>query len=288
MFVLLAPLTSALLLHPARPSASRRVAAELRPTLMTATGAPLPTTTTTTAELKSALVAKCDEFRTAQEALWAAEDEAAALVESTDERIKSPLKAEGFGNVEITTDETLARLRNETIALIEALSERNPTPEPFAGWRRRPYVYCKLDGAWKLLFTTGADATFRKTNETGAAEAFQEIDARRGHFVNCVDFSSETSKLRGFRVVVAGYPLNADEVQLKFRRVKLLRRSRWLSTVVIPLPPSRLLRAISRWASRGKGQLSRRGAGFRILYLDEEMRMHLTFDGQYFVQRRLD
>jgi len=69
--------------------------------------------------------------------------------------------------------------------------------------------------------------------------------------------------------------------------VKLLRRSRLFKTIVVPLPPSWLLRAISRWASRGKGQLSQRGAGFKLLYLDDDMRMHLTFDGQYFVQRRL-
>jgi hypothetical protein len=190
-------------------------------------------------------------------------------------------------------DENLAQLRNETIALVEDLSTRSPTPEPFAGWRRRGWGRQRqergsspLEGKWMLLFTTGADATFRKTDEQGAATTYTQISAERGHVVNCVDFSSNTSKLQGFRVVVAGYPISADEVQLKFRRVKLLRRSRWLSTITIPLPPSRVLRALSRWASRGKGQLSQRGAGFKILYLDDDMRMHLTFDGQYFVQMR--
>ena len=158
------------------------------------------------------------------------------------------------------------------ISLVESLAARNPTPEPFAGWRGKPPgVECPLDGTWKLLFTTGADATFRKTKEQGEADTFQEISAARGHFVNCVDFSSETSKLKGFRVVVAGVPLSADEVQLKFRRVKLLRRSRWLRTVIVPLPPSGVLRALSRWASRGKGQRSNRGAGFKLLYVDEEL-----------------
>ena len=41
-------------------------------------------------------------------------------------------------------------------------------------------------------------------------------------------------------------------MQLYFRRVKLLRRSRWLETIIIPLPPSWFLRAIARRASRGK------------------------------------
>ena len=76
-------------------------------------------------------------------------------------------------------------------------------------------------------------------------------------------------------------------MQLYFRRVKLLRRSRWLKSVVIPLPPSWLLRAVARRASRGKAELSDRGAGFTLLYLDDDLRMHRTFDGQYFVQQRI-
>ena len=28
------------------------------------------------------------------------------------------------------------------------------------------------------------------------------------------------------------------------------------------------------------------GAGFTLLYLDDDLRMHRTFDGQYFVQQR--
>jgi hypothetical protein len=253
------------------------------------------------AQLKERLVRKALDFRAAQEQRWEQEAGALALtlaregsdVTQTNERLKSPLAAEGFGNVEVTMDENLAQLRNETIALVEDLSTRSPTPEPFAGWRRRGWGRQRqergsspLEGKWMLLFTTGADATFRKTDEQGAATTYTQISAERGHVVNCVDFSSNTSKLQGFRVVVAGYPISADEVQLKFRRVKLLRRSRWLSTITIPLPPSRVLRALSRWASRGKGQLSQRGAGFKILYLDDDMRMHLTFDGQYFVQMR--
>ena len=252
------------------------------------------------APIRQELVSKALAFRTLQEQRWEQESVAAddtfalgreandVTRSKTDERLKSPLAAEGFGNVELAFDATLTELRNEIVALIEALSARSPTPEPFAAWRQSnaPEGACPLEGQWMLLFTTGADATFRKTDKQGQATTFTQISAKRGHIVNCVDFSSETAKLQGFRVVVAGFPLSADEVQLKFRRVKLLRRSHWLKTVVIPLPPSRLLRALSRWASRGKGQLSRRGAGFKVLYLDATMRMHLTFDGQYFVQMR--
>ena len=255
-----------------------------------------------TAEIKASLLASARAFKDAQEAKWEAEaviesntfatseDVGSSKVsEQVDERLASPLKAEGFGNVELGYDEKLGALRNETVALIEELALRNPTPVPLAGWRERgaDAPACKLQGTWRLLFTTGADATFRKTNSTGKAVTFQNIDATKGYFTNCVDFPfAASSKLRGFRVVVKGKRLSDNEVQLYFRRVKLRRRSRFLRSLIIPLPPSGLLRAIARFASRGKAQLSRRGAGFQMLYLDDDLRMHKTFDGQYFVQQR--
>ena len=72
--------------------------------------------------------------------------------------------------------------------------------------------------------------------------------------------------------------------------MKLLRpasRAPFLRTIVIPLPPSWFQRWVARRAARRKakgGELSARGAGFSLLYLDDTLRMHKTFDGQYFVQ----
>lgn len=167
------------------------------------------------------------------------------------------------------------------------MAAENPTRAPFSDWRSADAPKgVGLDGTWELQFTTGADATFRKTEKSGAATTYQEIDAVKGLFINCVDFDSPDAKLKGFRVYVAGRKLSDTEVQLKFRAVKLLRRSRLLKSVVIPLPPSWLLRGIAKIASRGKAKLSDRGAGFEMLYLDEDLRMHKTFDGQYFVQSR--
>lgn len=253
-----------------------------------------------TPELKAALISSARAFKEAQEEKWEAEadiESTFATAEDTgakatvseqvvDERLASPLKAEGFGNVELGYDDKLGELRNETVALIEELSTRTPTSVPLAGWREKKGDACKLEGTWRLLFTTGADATFRKTNATGKAVTFQNIDSRKGYFVNSVDFPSSSGPLRGFRVVVKGVRLSDTEVQLKFRRVKLLRSSRFFRKLIIPLPPSGFLRAIARWASRGKGQLSSRGAGFEMLYLDDELRCHKTFDGQYFLQQR--
>ena len=132
-----------------------------------------------TAELKCQLIDSTARFREAQQERWAQEeaDSEATFqlgregddVSQPDERIRSPLAAEGFGNVEIGLDRRLNELRDETIELMGSLATRNPTPKPFDGWRQES---CGLDGRWDLLFTTGADATFRKTSEQGEATTY--------------------------------------------------------------------------------------------------------------------
>jgi len=235
-----------------------------------------------TPDVKAQLVASCEAFKVAQEALWA--EEAAAGVPDS----KTPLQAEDIANIDVSgASSQLSSLRNATVILIDQLAQSNPTAAPFDTWKGGGGGGgCKLSGRWKLLFTTGADATVRPSKDKGAATVYQEIDGDKGYFVNCVDFDAPDAKLRGFRVVVKGKRLSGTEVQLYFRRVKLLRRSSWLKTIVIPLPPSWLLRAVARRASRGKAEISERGAGFTLLYLDDDLRMHRTFDGQYFVQQR--
>ena len=118
------------------------------------------------------------------------------------------------------------------------VSVRNPTSAPLKGWRGyggEDPKNCVLNGTWKLIFTDAADATFKKSKR-GSAKTFQEIDAEEGWFINCVDFSNPDSKLQGFRVFVEGKALNDSEVELIFRKVRLLRRSRFFPEITIPLP----------------------------------------------------
>jgi len=231
-------------------------------------------TTSDRCGLKSQLIALCTAFKTAQVAQWD--------VDMTNGmQPKAPLQAEDIANIDVSSASmALSSLRNATVDVINKLAQSNPTTEPLSG--------NKLDGRWKLLFTTAADATFRPSKDKGSATTYQDVffDGNKGYFINCVDFDSPHSKLRGFRVVVKGKRLSDTEVQLYFRRVKLFRRSRWLNVIVIPLPPSWFLRFLARRGSHGKAKLSDRGAGFTLLYLDDDLRMHQTFDGQYFVQQR--
>ena len=176
--------------------------------------------------LKSKLLDSAAAFKAAQEVEWQ---------EADDEPKSALLNAESVANIEASTKCT--ELRAQTISIIEELSNFNPTGKPFEGWRSEQGS--PLEGGWDLAFTTGADATFRKTEKSGSATTYQEIDSKKGLFINCIDFDNPNNKLRGFRVYVAGVKLSDSEVQLKFRAVKLLRRSSRLPSIVIPLPPAR-------------------------------------------------
>ncbi|CAE8611102.1 unnamed protein product [Polarella glacialis] len=251
---------------------------------------------------KEQLLEACESFKQKQEAMWDAMDEeekadklSGKKKKKTEKEQSSLLEAESFAAQRVELSDELALIRNETIEAIQRLAEMNPTARPNLGWRGYGGVDPSsnaLNGTWKLLFTDAADATFKK-GRRGAATTFQEIDAAKGWFVNAVDFSDPASKLRGFRVFVEGESAGDKEMLLSFRKVRLLRRSRFprlFGEINIPLPSPKFLRTIGRFFARVKGgevNPSDRGAGFELLYVDKDLRVHRTFDGLYFVQRRL-
>ena len=209
---------------------------------------------------------------------------------SLDKKLGKQLSAESFVAMESSYDAALREKRDAVVAAVDALAPLNPTAAPLDGWRgRNGRDACALDGRWALRFTNAADATFKRDDARGAATTSQTIDSAAGLFVNCVDFDGD-GKLRGFRVEVEGEALNDSEVQLVFKRVRLLRRSRFprlFGTITIPLPNPRRLRKFSRGLIGKKVDASDRGAGFALLYVDDDVRMHRTFDGLLFVQQRL-
>lgn len=248
---------------------------------------------------KAELLRACEEFKAKQEETWEMMDEEEASKSSSKKRGEksSLLEAESFASQQTQLNDELAALRNRTIDAIHRLAAMNPTLEPVSGWRGfggASPASCPLNGTWKLLFTDAADATFRK-GKRGKATTFQEIDAEGGWFVNCVDFENPDSKLKGFRVFVEGDALSPTEIQLSFRKVRLLRRSRFpklFGQITIPLPSPKLLRRLGKLFARASDKdagvnPSRRGAGFKLLYVDGDLRVHQTFDGLFFVQRRL-
>ena len=155
-----------------------------------------------------------------------------------------------------------------------------------------------LGGTWKLRFTTASDATF-KPGRRGPATTLQYVNSTIGTFTNIIEFRENKGKVKGFQVVVEGKPVNDKRINLTFRRVIIDRRSRvGLNRIVIPLPNFNFLQRFSRKKNLPEEvsqeinvdtstKKKREGPHFNMLYLDDEMRIHKTGEGNYFVQTRL-
>lgn len=164
---------------------------------------------------------------------------------------------------------------------------------------------------WKLRFTTAIDATF-KPGKMGPVTTKQYVNATLGTFTNVIEFKENPGKTRGFQVVVEGRPTNDTRIDLTFKRVIIDRTSKiGLNRIVIPLPnfsffsnikkfftriAQRFIRVLSLFARNNdkqnkeenvKEKERNEGPYFNMLYLDDEMRIHKTGDGNYFVQTRL-
>lgn len=161
----------------------------------------------------------------------------------------------------------------KVIELAKQLSLLNPTPNPTLGFKEYGGVSAKeskLEGQWKLRFTTAADASFAESSSRGVATTSQMIDAEKGTFTNVVDF--EKGKLHGFRVVVDGKKL--------FRSSRI---PRLFGTLTIRLP-SRLIRWL---ATRNKSDDEKKAPYLSIKYLDDDLRIHVTDSNNWFVQSRI-
>ena len=102
-----------------------------------------------------------------------------------------------------------------------------------------------------------------------------------------IDF--EKGKLTGFCVVVQGKLTSESDIGLTFRSVKILRKSRFprlFGEINIRLPSG-----LIRWfASRNKVEGEERGIVgpyLRLRYVDDNLHMHTTDSGNWFVQTRI-
>lgn len=231
-------------------------------------------------ELREKLLEKADLF---------SEKRMAGLMAEDAPKAKGLFGAESRGTATVSIDEDAQKV----IDYIEEIAKMNPTPEPLKNWVGYKdggldrYKHSELDGMWKLRFTTATDATF-KPGKRGKATTMQYINGTEGTFTNVIDFKENKGKVIGFRVVVEGKPINGTAVDLNFKKVIIERRSKvpfLFGKITIPLPSLSILQKLG--GSKDKNGNKSRGAFFNIVYLDDEMRIHITGDGNYFVQTRL-
>lgn len=187
----------------------------------------------------------------------------------------------------------------EILEICERLSACSPTEDAtvFLGDKENGDK-TPLEGPWKSLFTTAADANFSKNSTRGAAKAQNIVDGKKGTITNVIDFETKEDGtepvLKQLNVVIKATAVSPKRVALQFKYAKAVLtkffffKVRWSLYIPVPGPfITRCIVLISRLLRLGKkGAKSVPKAYLDLLYLDQELRVHRTGEDNWFVQVR--
>ena len=186
----------------------------------------------------------------------------------------------------------------KVVALTNELAAISPTDEPtqYLG-DREDGDRAPLNGPWKLLFTTAADASFSKNSTRGSAKVQNIVDGKRGRITNVIDFlpkeDGSAPPLKQLNVVIKAKAESEKRVGLVFKYAKVVFNKKLLGknlTLYIPVPApfvTRLIVLLSRIFKFGRKKGTERKvpkAYFDVVYLDKSLRIHRTGDDNMFVQ----
>jgi len=143
-----------------------------------------------------------------------------------------------------------------------------------------------LTGEWSNIFTTAADATFDAKSDRGAAKVSNVVDAKRGRITNVIKFLDPESKANALRVSLTARAVGPQRLELTFRSVKVTFRKRLFGlfrSVYIPFAPATFLARLFFLFRKMKPVTP----FFDLLFIDGELRVQRTGEGNVFIQRRL-
>jgi len=183
----------------------------------------------------------------------------------------------------------------------EELSRVSPIAHPTAylGDKNMDPSLAPLNGAWKLLFSTAADASFSKNSTRGAAQAQNVVDPAAGRITNVIDFAVRDDgtepALKQLQVVIKAVAASKTRVNLYFRYARLVLTKFFFFplfgrklVLYIPVPATLITRLIVFFGRifRRKGVTKVPVPFFEILYLDSELRVQRTGESNLFVQAK--
>ena len=190
---------------------------------------------------------------------------------------------------------------SRVVAAVEAIAAFNPTPNPTAGLgdSKEGEKICKLHGRWYNAFTTAADATFSADSKRGDAAVSNIVDAGRGRMTNIIEFyprdhpafvatrsPPKPPPTESLNVILSISAASPQRVELIFRRVRVQLSNKLFGfgpkTLTLPVPGPFFTRL--KFLFRPKKRPP--PAYFDVLYLDDELRVHKTGQGNLFVQQR--
>lgn len=214
-------------------------------------------------------------------------------IQEIDKKSRAPQKVNFY-----SISDDAGKAADAVMETAQQLANNNPTEEPtkYLGDKENGDK-SPLNGEWKLLFTTAADATFSKNSTRGAATAKNVVDASRGRITNVIDFALKNGTepvLKQLNVVIAAKATGKSRVELRFRYVKaeLTKFFGWKKqwNLYIPVPAPFITRCIvflNRILRFGrKGKKTPPKAYFDVLYLDDQLRIHKTGEDNMFVQAK--
>jgi len=254
----------------------------------TATAAPA-----TAAAAKHELLASIAHFKTVQARDGTAAVDFGVSGGELEKKSRAPRNLASDGTFyRISTD--LGKAADRVIELANKLGPFSPEAPPLEHFGTPRGAECLLHGTWKLQFTTAADATFSRNTSRGDAEVSNIVDAIRGIVTNCIDFKAspddDVPACEQLRVRLSASAESGSRVALVFRLVKArltrffgLSLGRRRLTLTLPVPGPLISRIISFFTRRPPPK-----PYFDIIYLDHELRVHRTGEGNLFVQKKAE
>mmetsp|Transcript_10133 Transcript_10133/g.11836 ORF Transcript_10133/g.11836 Transcript_10133/m.11836 type:complete len:215 (+) Transcript_10133:98-742(+) len=164
--------------------------------------------------------------------------------------------------------------------LAEELRAINPTTDIIKDFN-------KLDGEWKLEFTTAPAQEVPDESATNI-KTYQTIDAAEGIIYNVIDRGLPE---KGLKIAVGAEPTRKDRVALDFRTIEALSDT-FPKKVVIRFPPRNLVKAVFKAGKFFKGEpfdeIEFKEIGhFDVLFLDDDLRIQRNSEGNLFINSRI-
>ena len=210
-------------------------------------------------------------------------------------RTRAPQKVDFY-----SVSERVGAMADEILSICQRLAENSPCKEPtkYLGDPEQGEL-APLDGPWKLLFSTAADATFSSNSTRGAAKAQNIVDGSRGRITNVIDFVTREDgtepALKQLNVVIKASAVNQTRVELQFKYAKAVLTKFFFFplfgrrlNLYIPVPGPFITRCIVFLNRLLRRKVVKKvpKAYFDILYLDGQLRVHRTGEDNYFIQAR--
>ncbi len=258
------------------------------------------------AQLKADLLQRIQNLRTLKERDGDFSVDFGVKGGELDKKTRAPQKVDFY-----TISDDVGKAADEVMDIAKELERCSPTEHPtqFLGDKEQGKK-APLNGEWKLLFTTAADANFSKNSKRGSASVKNVVDACKGSITNVIEFQGGSSAeetddaatstkkdplVKSLNVVIGAKAASKSRVGLQFKYAKVVfsrffgLKRQWSILIPVPAPLiTRLIVFFSRVFRFGK-KVDKKvppKAYFDVLYLDDELRIQRTGEDNLFVQAK--